>query len=277
MLSVGLVLADHRHHIKPVRQAMMTVVAPLQYLVNWPFHLVALLSENITTKESLLASNLDLRAKFLLLKAREQKLIALEKENKQLRALLDSSPETGERLRIAQLLAVDSDPFIQEIVIDQGAAAGVYVGQPVLDASGVMGQVMVVGALTSRVLLLTDTRSAIPVVNYRNGIRGIAVGTGIMGNLRLQYVTDTTDVAVDDRFVTSRLGLRFPVGFPVGVVKSVEKKSGDQFLEVLVIPAAQLARSHQVLLVWPNDPETAEATKKEIPAISAGALGNGRG
>jgi len=115
-----------------------------------------------------------------------------------------------------------------------------------------MGQVIEVGRFTSRVMLITDPNSAVPVQVSRNGIRAIAMGKGYSDRLELINVSNTTDIRVGDKLITSGLGLRFPVGYPVGEVSAVEHISGKQFASITITPSAHLAQSLQVLLVWPN-------------------------
>ena len=221
---------DHReHYLTPLRVGLNALVAPVQYLVDAPIKVVETLSSNFSAREALIAENTFLRAQQLLLQAKLQKLIALERDNNELRALLKSSPKVqGERIAVAQLLAVSTDPLTSELVIDKGLHAQIYEGQPVVDATGIVGQVMQVGAFTSRVLLITDIRSAVPVQDARSGVRGIIVGRGNLAKLALTHIAETVDVKVGDVLVSSGLGGHYPEGYPVGVVSLVSHNSGGQ-------------------------------------------------
>jgi rod shape-determining protein MreC len=145
---------------------------------------------------------------------------------------------------------VNSEPFMHQVVLNKGTRDGVYNGQPVLDANGVMGQVMQVGPMTCRVLLINDPRSGIGVQNVRNGTRAIATGDSYSGKLQLMYVPKTADVKMGDVFITSGLGDHFPEGYPVGKVLTVRKDPTDQFAVIYLQPSAHLESSRQVLLVW---------------------------
>jgi rod shape-determining protein MreC len=183
-----------------------------------------------------------------------QRLIALESENNYLKALLKSSRQVKGRTLIAELLSVDFEPFVNQVILNKGSRDGVYMGQPVLDATGVMGQVVQVGPITSRVLLINDPHSGIAVQDVRNGIRAMVVGDSYSGKLRLLYLPKTADVKVDDIFLTSGLGDRYPEGYPVGKVISVKKDPAQLFAEVYLQPSAHLDSSRQVLLIWsPRD------------------------
>ena len=174
-----------------------------------------------------------------------------------LRELLNSAALVDEQVLVGELIGVDPNPFTHRILIDKGSRDGVTLGQPVLDARGLMGQVVEVMPYTARVLLLTDTTHSIPVQINRNGLRAIAVGTGNPERLELRHVADTADIKEGDLLVSSGLGQRFPAGYPVAVVKEVIHDSGQPFAVVRAVPTAALNRSRYLLLVF-SDPRSAE-------------------
>jgi rod shape-determining protein MreC len=244
---------DHQfNYFARFRSTLSVVVAPIQFFVDRPVGFIRWAETSFTTQQNLLMENAQLRARQLLLYAKLQKVIALENENDQLKALLRSSSNIHEKVTVAQLLAVDLAPYTQQIIIDKGVKDDVYIGQPVLDAYGVMGQIIAVGPINSRVLLITDTRSAIPVQDNRNGNRAIASGLGIDGSLELINVPITTDYKKGDFLVTSGLGGHYPPGYPVGIINKVKLSPGERFLNINITPAAHVNQSRQVLLVWPK-------------------------
>jgi rod shape-determining protein MreC len=194
--------------------------------------------------------NLRLKSDQLLLQSRLQRLIAIESENNYLKALMQSAQKVKTKTLIAELMAVDSEPFLSQVILDKGQRDGVYKGQPVLDATGVMGQVVRTDLFTSRVLLINDPHSGIAVQNVRTGLRSVAVGDGYSEKIRLLYVSKTADIQAGDMFMTSGMGDRYPEGYPVGKVVSVSDNPSHQFKEVLLEPSARLASSRQVLLIW---------------------------
>ena len=165
------------------RNDFSVVVLPIQYLVSAPIRTAHFFATGIGRQKRLLEDNARLHARELLLESKLQKLLVLQKENAQLRQLLQSTSQISGRVIVAQLLAVNLDPTLQQVILDRGSHTKVYQGQPVLDAFGVMGQVVNVGVYTSKVLLITDVRSAVPVQDYRNGLRAIAIGGGANGKL----------------------------------------------------------------------------------------------
>lgn len=259
---------DHQfNYFTRTRATLSFVVAPMQYLVDRPVEFIRWVQTSFTTQQGLLVENAQLRARQLLLYAKLQKVLALESENQQLRALLRSSENIHNKVTVAQLLAVDLAPYTQQIIIDKGEKDGVYVGQPVLDAYGVMGQVISVGPMNSRVLLITDPRSAIPVQNNRNGNRAIATGLGFDGVLELINVPITTDFRKGDYMVTSGLGGNYPPGYPVGIINNVKLSPGDRFVNLSVKPTAHVNQSRQVLLVWPKIDVKPDITQATSPTV----------
>lgn len=250
---------------KAARSFLGTFAFPFQYAVNAPINALSWIADRISTEHNLLDENAKLRASNFLLRAKLQRLSALEKENGELRELLQSSSHAGGQVVTARLLAVDMGVGLQQMIVGKGRRDKVYVGQPVLDAYGVMGQVVDAGFLTSKVLLLTDPKSAIPVQSYRNGTRAVAAGQGDgSGNLVLLNVPETTDIRQGDLFVSSGLGQRYPVGYPVGVVVKRESVAGEHRIKIVLRPLAHLNRSQQVLLVWPDDIDLGKTVQKQL-------------
>lgn len=255
-LSLTIMVLDHREQqMQTVRQGLSLLVTPIQYVVDMPLRFADWVSESFSSHRKLLEENTQLKTQELLLRGQVQKFYALEKENRQLRALLQSSPRVEEKVVSARLLAVDANRYVHQYTLGKGSRQGVYVGQAVLDANGVLGQVIRVTPLTSTVLLLIDSRSAIPVENSRNGIRGIVTGTGELNSLALIDVPRSADVKAGDVLMSSGLGQRFPAGYPVGVVSSVIANPGEHFAQIKVTPSAQFNRGRIVLLVLPKSTE----------------------
>lgn len=256
-------LMDYRsYYFKQVSAHASSVAAPLQYAVNWPVQFVQTVGRNFETQHQVLEENAKLRANQLLVQAKLQKILALQNENNQLRALLQASPHVGGRYTLAELLAVDMDPSVQQMILNKGSSDRVYVGQPVLDAYGVMGQVVKVGLITSQVLLVTDTQSALPVQDTRNGVRAVAAGMG-NGLLQLVNVPDSTDIAVGDVMVTSGIVDRFPADYPVGVVREIKRDPEYRFASIILQPSAHINSGKMVLLVWPNQQQTTTQTAEK--------------
>lgn len=249
---------DHRQqYLGNLHQALSLVVTPVQYVVNWPTAVFSRLKLNLSTRQALLEENTHLHAEQLLLQTQIHKMQLLEQENQQLRNLLKSPLRNNkwQKMLVADTLAIDADLFTQELIIDKSQPDQLYIGQPVVNAKGIMGQVIQIGPLSSRVLLLSDVRSAIPVQNSRTGIRGIVAGTGRLDKLSLINMPITSDIQVGDLLFSSGLGGRFPAGYPVGTISQVQHKPGEQFAVITVKPSANLNGNEQALLIWPKTQE----------------------
>ncbi len=247
-------MVDHRwNHLERVRSALSVVIYPLQYVVSLPFRTSDWLSDLSRTREELFSDRERLQKENLELQARLQKFEALEAENVRLRGLLDSSFSIGDRVLVAELIAVDLDPFRQQVLINKGSRSGIYIGQPVLDANAVMGQVTHVTPNTATVLLITDAQHALPIQVNRNGLRTIAFGTGFINRLELPQLPNNAEIEVGDLLVTSGFGGHFPAGYPVARVTDVQREPGRPFATIFATPTAHLERTNEVLLVWQLD------------------------
>ncbi len=251
VLSVALMVVDARFSVlQPVRQQMSRVLIKAYWVTNLPEQFWEGISNQFGSRAELMAENEKLKTEALLLQGRLQKLAALTEQNVRLRELLNSSALVNEKVEVAELIGIDPNPFTHRILINKGERDGVVLGQPVLDARGLMGQVVELMPYTSRVLLLTDTTHSIPVQVNRNGLRAIASGTGNPERLELRHVADTADIKEGDLLVSSGLGQRFPAGYPVATVKEVIHDSGQPFAIVRAVPTAALNRSRYMLLVF---------------------------
>jgi len=271
VLSFLLISVDHeQNHLASLRAGMSVLIYPIQYAVSLPVRLVDAVAENFSTRDRLMRENRDLLKENLLLRSRGQKFAALESENRRLRALLDSTAELGEEVVVADVLAIETTAAKRQIVINKGSLQHVYVGQPIADAHGILGQVVEVGRFSSTAILITDARHAIPVQVNRNGLRAIASGGDTNEELSLSFVPNSADVAVGDLVVSSGLDHRFPAGYPVGEVTGIESIASEPFAQIRIKPSAHVGRAREVLLVWPRalpvqPPRSAEPAAQPRP------------
>ncbi len=253
LFSIALMCLDFRYsYLDNVRSGFSLIVSPLQYAVDYPVRVVGWVQSLVSAKKALIDENMRLRYQQTALEAELQKLLIIQKENSQLKELLLTSSQADMRAMAAQILAVDTSNARQIVVLNKGNRDGVYSGQPVLDAKGVMGQVIDVGPMTSTVLLISDSKSAVPVRNNRTGERAILVGTNSLDQLSLINLPKTASIHPGDVLVTSGLGGRYPEGYPVGKVDKVTSLPGEDFVKVIVNPIALLNRNRLVLLIWPE-------------------------
>ncbi|MBB3231533.1 rod shape-determining protein MreC [Halomonas stenophila] len=258
ILAAALMFVDLRFtRMEPVRAQLSTLVAPIQWAVSLPSDVLNWGALALSDQRALVEENRRLREQILTLSHRVQRMASLTAENVRLRELLDATREHDIPFITTELLSLDPDPFTHRMVIDRGRRDGVFVGQPVMDAAGLVGQVTAVSAYSSRVLLVADASHALPVQVNRNGLRFIIQGTGRYEALSVLHVPDTADIREGDLLVTSGLAGRFPSGYPVARVTQVVHDPGEPFARVDARPVAQLQRSRHFLLLFPPEPPEA--------------------
>jgi rod shape-determining protein MreC len=270
IVSILLLAIDvNSRLLDPARSILATLISPIYIIAESPYRMGREASRTLATRESLIEANARLEQENLQLAQRAQQFVALREENARLRALLGSRQRLGAEVLVAELVGVIPSPNTFQVEIDKGSAAGVFVGQAVIDADGLFGQVVEVARFTSRVMLLVDAAHAVPVQVNRNDIRSIAAGTGRMDRLELEYVPITADIREGDLLVSSGLGGHFPRGYPVGEVVAVVVDPTLPYAQVTARPLAALDRSRHVLLVYEPATDTAQAAEPAAPAEAA--------
>ncbi|HXG29863.1 MAG TPA: rod shape-determining protein MreC, partial [Nevskiales bacterium] len=249
LLSLTLMFVDqHFGVLRPLRVGLQALSWPVEALAQVPQGLNRL-AYNLASRSAILRQNEALQRENLLLSMRLQKLVALEAENRRIRNLLQSARRLDERMLIAEIVATSPDPYRHYLKLNKGSVDGVFIGQALIDAHGIMGQITEVYPLTSVALLITDPNHGIPVEIARNGLRTIAHGEG-GGSLSLPYLPSNADIKSGDQLISSGLGGRFPAGYPVGTVTAISHQAGEHFLSISATPAAHMDRGREVLLVW---------------------------
>jgi rod shape-determining protein MreC len=206
--------------------------------------------ELLQSSESLEQALRQKEQELLIYKGKLQQGVELAAENSRLRAMLSATEVLSARLLVSEVVAISPNPYRHVLTINRGSLDGVTVGQPVIDADGLVGQVADVFDRTSTVLAISDISHTLPVRSLRNGVRTVAEGSGDKNRLRLKFLSTTADIVIGDQLVSSGLGGRFPAGYPVGTVVSIERVSGRPFLDVEVRPAASIDRTHYLLLLF---------------------------
>jgi rod shape-determining protein MreC len=248
---------DHRgEQLERVRGGLMVILYPVQVIAGLPVALYHGLVDVLTTDKDLKEQNERLEAERTQLLVRLQQFEALESENSRLRAMLGAAARVADRVLAAELVEVSTEPFSRRLLVRRGTQDNVYIGQPVIDAHGIVGQVTQVAAHVSTVTLITDPSHAIPVLDNRSGLRAVVFGSGDQDSLTIPYLSAVADIKEGDILVSSGMGGTFPAGYPVAVVIKIGNDPGESFLQVRARPAAQLNHGKQVLLIWPGQAAT---------------------
>lgn len=249
-LALTLIFYDMRGEtLKPARAWTAWALTPVIWLAAVPGRLVDM-ARGIDTRNTIERENEELKAEHFVLSAKLSKMDALEAENRRLRELLAASAQLPDQVLVAELIAVNQDPYRHQITLNRGSRDAVYRGQALVDAFGIMGQIVDVAPNTSKALLVTDPNHGMPVEINRTGLQTIAVGLGDARGLRLPFLPSNADIKNGDLLVSSSLGGRFPAGYPVGTVYDVKPVAGEHFMEAYAYPAAKLGQGRQALLVW---------------------------
>ncbi|HSN18317.1 MAG TPA: rod shape-determining protein MreC [Gammaproteobacteria bacterium] len=257
-LSIVMMVYDHQTgRMKQIHAALATLVYPVQVIVDAPHALWTWAGDKLATHTQLVTENAQLKSQLLQADVNLQTLAALQQENQRLRNLMQATAQMGGRVSVAVILSADLDPFRHLVVIDKGTHEGVYEGQTVLDAYGIVGQVTRADPLASEVTLVSDPGQAIQVEVNRTGLRTLAVGTADLTQLALPYVTNDADIKPGDLLVSSGLGGHYPQSYPVGVVTQFARDPAEPFAHVSARTAADLNHGHEVLLYWPAEPPPA--------------------
>lgn len=245
-----MVVGLYTDRLEPLREKLAQIVTPFYQITDVPSRVNDWRKDTFVSHSDLKIENEALKTELLIHQRKLQQLASLAAENVRLRQLLNASEMLQDTVLIAELIGVSPNPLSHKVIINRGIVDGAFKGQPVLDAFGLMGQVIEVGETASTVLLISDSTHGIPVQVNRNGVRAIAEGTGDLNSLSLRHVSANTDIRAGDLLVSSGLGKRFPVGYPVAEVQQVVRDPGKAFLTVIATPMARLDRSRHLLLVF---------------------------
>jgi rod shape-determining protein MreC len=264
LVSVLLLAVEHRSsRMDNTRSILSILIYPIQMLVSFPVETAEQAYDSIVSYNELKEENARLKEKQLVDNIKLLKFEALENENIRFRGLLESSFKLGEQVLVAELLSVNLVPYEHIMVVNKGSRFGVHEKQAVLDANGIVGQVIRSLPLSSEVMLITDPNHAIPVQVNRNGLRTIAIGDGQANRLNLPFLPNNADILPGDLLVTSGLGGTFPQGYPVAVVDSFIAQPNKPFANISATPKAKLDRIRELLVVW-SDSTPVPLTSSEI-------------
>jgi len=253
-LALFLMVADVRFQVTgPVRSAMATVLYPVQWLVMQPIQAASMAGGYLTSLHEAQRTEREALERLSAQAAHSLQVDQLLQENQHLRELLTMRERSQPVATGAQVLYDTADPYSRKVVIDRGQAHGVVAGSPVIDEHGVLGQITRVYPLLSEVTLLIDRDQAIPVVNARTSVRGVAFGqpSASGDGLELRYTLASADIEEGDLLTTSGVDGVYPPGLPVARVTRIERRSESAFNRVECEPVARVLGALHVLVLTP--------------------------
>ena len=248
-------VADSRFgYLEKVRFGLGYATTPIYWVAAIPTRVSFWIDDVFVSRTDLLEDNELLREELLVSQRELQLLESLASENSRLRALNEASQIVDGAVLPAEIINISPDPYSKRVLINKGAGDGVFIGQALLDANGLMGQVDEVLPFTSWILLITDPHHVTPVEVNRNGERGLARGSRTSVNgLELEFVTQTQDMLAGDKLVSSGMGQVYTKNYPVAEIISVYADPGQDFATVKARPLAQIASTRHVMLVFQNE------------------------
>jgi rod shape-determining protein MreC len=253
VLSFILLVNDQRNnYLSILRNSIAIAIYPLQSAVEIPSRLTNWFDLRIKSKEILIQENQNLLSQQKINSSILQRYESLEQENERLKQILNAANNLDNKVEITRIISVNVNPYRHTIVIDKGERDGVYNGQVLLDADGVIGQILHTNFLTSEAILISDSDHALPVEINRNGLRTIVLGNGSFTKLDVPYIPNNADIEIGDLLVTSGLGGKFPSGYPVAKVDFIESDLSEQFYKVSAKPIAHLNQVREVMLLKPE-------------------------
>jgi rod shape-determining protein MreC len=254
-LALLLMVADSRFKItQPVRSAVAMVLFPIQWVAMRPVLGARFVGDYFSSVHSAKNTEEEARKKLILQAQRANQVEQLTTENAQLRKLLALRERLTTPATAAEVLYDAADPYTRRVIIDKGIAQGIEAGSPVIDESGVLGQVTRVHPLISEITLVTDREQAIPILNTRTGARGIAYGDAGAhgaGGLELRYMAANADVQPGDLITTSGVDGVYPPGIPVAKVEKVERRPDSAFARITMQPQALVSGARHVMVLKP--------------------------
>jgi len=279
LAAIALMIADHRFHaLDAVRMSLSVLAHPIQQVASTPGEAISRIGEYFASQERLLRENNELRTRVLEQSAAAQEARLLKTEQEHLLSMAQGKSRYAESGIIAEVLYTARNPFTRKIVIDKGLTNAIAAGMPVIDGTGVVGQLTTVGIFTSEVTLVTEKDQSVPVMLVRNGLRAVAVGSGKYGSIDIPFMPVAADIQVGDVFVTSGIDGTYPPGLVVATVTGVEKNAAYVFAKVLARPAAGV-ENYRYVMVLPLPPPGAARpdTKGDEPPRKPGKdRGRGR-
>ena len=254
ILSSVLMYQDYRGtYTVKLRSYLSASLYPIQYLINLPNNLQKSFYANFLNREEIVSQNQQLKEENLNLKSQMQQIYRLESENKRLYKLINSKPKTENTYLFADIVSTSKILNKHQILINRGSRNGIKLGSSIVNADGIVGHVIRDQIFASEVLLISDLEHAIPVEIVRTGLRSIAIGTGEFNKLRINTLPTNSNLQKDDIVITSGLGGRYPEGFPVGTITEISREVGNPFLEVEVLPFANLKTINEVWVIQTNE------------------------
>jgi rod shape-determining protein MreC len=250
VLALAFMVADARFHtLELARAAIAAVTYPLQQAAVVPAQVLGRIGDFFVTQHKLQQENTELKQTLLQKSEDLQRMGLIQNELTSLRKLLGARESVQEHSMLAEILHSGRNPFRRKVIVDKGVKDDIQLGEAVISADGVLGQVTAVFPFTSEVTLLTDKNQAVPVMLSRNGLRAVVFGNGREGTLDLPFIPLNADVQNGDQLVTSGIDGTYPAGLLVAKVINIERNAANPFAKITCKPSAGIDQDRHVLVL----------------------------
>ena len=268
-MALFLMVADSRFHMaQPLRAVLATALYPVQWLALQPVRAARAVGDYFITAQQAQTQSQNAASKLAAQAARAGQVEQLSLENNRLRTLLDLREQLKVEGMAAEVLYDAADPYTRKVIISKGMSSGIALGSPVIDESGVLGQVTLVHPLVSEVTLIIDRDLAIPVLNVRTGVRSLAFGDATGGGgLELRFMGSNTDVLQGDLLTTSGVDGVYPPGLPVARIDRIERRAESAFARIHCIPLALVSGVRHVVVLKPLSAQIQPRPAETVPAL----------
>lgn len=228
-------------------RTVMTIFSPVPKAVNWVGQTASDMYHGYLDMRRSVAENLQLRRKVAALTTENLKLRQSESDLKRLRGLLGYSEQFTLETAMAQTVMLDTSGRFKSMIIDRGSDDGIDVNDAIVNASGLIGRVVLTTKDLAKVQLITDTNCAVGALIERTRRQGVVRGDGANG-LQMYDVPSLADVSIGDVVLTAGIDGVFPKGIPVGTITRADR-GADLFKRITVKPLVDFGSIEEVIII----------------------------
>lgn len=242
ILAIGVMVLDYKFNaFKSIKFSVNFLTTPIYKIIDYPFNIYDYLNTTDNTEQ--------LTKEILVLKSKINNYNSLLLENKKLSDILETSYQiTDNNFVLARISNIKQSRLRKHIVINAGSEKNITTGDVVIASNGVVGRIISSNYGHSTVRLMSDPLSYIPVMNVRNGQRGIVQGVADNSNhLIIKYQQQNADIKIGDNWTTSGKGGVFTKNFLVGKVIDI-KQTDSNFIDIILTPAQNINKTTFVLI-----------------------------
>ena len=255
-LSIATIVIDHKYNQADYARSFINdiIVYPLYNLSSIPRNIITSFMKEQEDIKILNSQIKDLKAENMSLKIKLQEFDSLKEENERLLAIEKKSLTSTKKQKIAKVLNNSASPTRKIAIIDKGQNDGLFKSQNVIGVNGLIGQIIELNMMSSKIILINDINHNVPGNISRTGEKVIIAGSSGDNDLMIQFTPIDTDIKVGDIITTSGVAGRFKSNIPIGKVVSIKKDPEKKFSDIDVKAFENLNNLSDVILIWDYQP-----------------------